>query len=183
MIFIHDTRDQKGKHDNLEKWMSNNGHELIREKMNVGDVMLLGDGSICIDLKSLGLSEVYNNITHDHKRFRNECVRAMEAGVKLIILVEQEGIQSLEDVKTWHNPHFDRRRRNDEYIAFMISRGLKAEDAMPRKQPVSSERLAGMMEAMSFRYGVEWQFCNPAAVGETVFSILTAPYRKTQRFE
>ena len=176
MIFIHDSRDKEGKHDNLESWMQANGHELIRQKMDVGDVMLLGDGSICIDLKSLGLAEVYSNLVHDHRRFRDECIRARDSGVKLIVLVEESGIHSLEDVKSWVNPQVKRRQRQDNYTMFLIANGKLPPSKMPKKPPVDSSRLAGMMDAMHMNYGVEWMFCDPSDVGKTVVEILAGSY-------
>ena len=158
--------------------MQSNGHELIRQKMDVGDVMLLGDGSICIDLKTMGLSEVYSNIVHDHRRFRDECIRAKESGVHLIVLVEERGICSLEDVKTWVNPQVKRRQKQDNYTMYLISKGKKPASALPKKPPVDSKRLAGMMEAMQMNYGVEFRFCAPEDVGETVVMILTEKYRR-----
>ncbi len=178
MIFIHDTRDQQGKHDNLESWMAEHGHELIRETMKTGDVMLLGDGSILIDLKSLGLSEVYSNLVHDHARFRNECIRAQEDQVRLIVLIEENDISCMDDVKAWHNPQIDRRMWRDKHDAFMIERGLHTTRVPPKKPPVPSDRLAGMMDAMTRKYGVEWHFCRPEETGNTVFHLLTDKWLK-----
>ena len=171
MIFIHDTRDQQGKHKNLEEWMERNGHTLVRSKMYVGDIALLHNQSKCIDLKSLGLTEVYNNLVQSHTRFRDECIRAQEAKIKLIVLIEEKGVRELSQVKLWENPQQKRWEKKHSYNQWLIAHGK--EPVAESKPPVSSERLAGMMDAMTLKYGVEWYFCHPDRVGEFVYRILT----------
>lgn len=171
MIFIHDTRDVKGKHKNLEEWMEREGHTLVRSKMYVGDIALLRDQSTCIDLKSLGMQEVYNNIVHSHQRFKDECIRAQEANIKLIILVEERSIHELSEVKFWINPQQKRWDKNHAYHEWLKAHGKEVEKEP--KPPVSSERLMGMMDAMHQKYGIEWYFCHPDRVGEFVYRILT----------
>ena len=171
MIFIHDTRDQIGKHKNLEDWMEKNGHTLIRSKMYVGDIALLHNQSVCIDLKSLGLTEVYSNLVQSHNRFRDECIRAKEANIKLIVLVEEKSVRELSEVKNWINPQRVRWERQKAYNEWLIDHGK--EPNKQTKPPVSSERLMGMMDAMNQKYGVEWYFCHPDRVGEFVYRILT----------
>ena len=171
MIFIHDTRDQAGKHKNLEEWMEREGHTLVRSKMYVGDIALLHDQSTCIDLKSLGLTEVYNNLVQSHNRFRDECIRAKEANIKLIVLVEEKGVRELHEVKNWQNPQQKRWEKQNAYNNWLIAHGR--EPYKPTKPPVPSDRLMGMMDAMSQRYGVEWVFCHPDRVGEFVYRLLT----------
>lgn len=175
MVFIHDTRDQQGKHKVLEAWMWREGHQLVRSKMYVGDIALLNDQSVCVDLKSLGLQEVYSNLVQSHERFRNECIRAQEAGIKLIILVEEKGIRTLSDVRTWQNPRTYRYEQKKAYNDWLVFHGKEPKWKLPKTPPVSSERLQGMMDAMQMKYGVQFAFCDPAKVGETVFKLLTEP--------
>ena len=171
MVFIHDTRDQAGKHKVLEDWMEKEGHTLVRSKMYVGDIALLHNQSVCIDLKSLGLAEVYNNLVQTHNRFREECIRAQEAGIKLIVLVEEKSIRELSDVQYWINPQQKRWDKQKSYNEWLRQHGK--EPNPQTKPPVSSERLMGMMNAMTMKYGVEWYFCHPDRVGEFVYRILT----------
>lgn len=171
MVFIHDTRDQPGKHKVLEQWMEREGHQLVRSKMYCGDIALLHDQSVCIDLKGGGMQEVYSNLVQSHDRFKRECVRAHQAGITLIILVEEPGISSLEDVKTWKNPRYERWKRDNAFILRAQAAG-KMLNRKVAKSPVPSDRLAGMMDAMSMRYLVQWAFCDPQEVGEVVYRIL-----------
>lgn len=104
MIFIHDTRNKPGKHDNVENYLRDNGHTIIRSKMYVGDIALLHDQSVCIDLKQ-NLQEVCSNICQQHVRFRNELIRAQEANIRLLFLVQHSrNIRTLSDVRHWKNP-------------------------------------------------------------------------------
>ena len=73
-------------------------------KLYIADYMSLDNPRRVIDRKQ-NLSELYGNLCHDHKRFIAEIIRAKEAGIELIILIEHGGtIKSLDDVKSWNNP-------------------------------------------------------------------------------
>ena len=104
MIFVHDTRDKANKHDNVDSYLLSRGHEIVRSKLYVGDISLLMNQSVCVDLKGMGLKEVYSNLVQQHDRFKRECVRAEEAHIRLIILVEEKSIRNLEEVEEWQNP-------------------------------------------------------------------------------
>ena len=141
---------------------------LLRQKLNVGDYILAP--AISIDTKK-GLPEVYADIVSDHERFRNECIRAQEDGTRLVILIEDEHIKTLEEAKKWRNPRIQKYERDYGLIARAQKAGKMLEHKIP-KPPVPSERLVGMMEAMSMKYGVEWEFCHPDQTGETICKIL-----------
>ena len=149
MIYIHDTRDQIGKHKNVESYLAAQGHKVIRSKMYCGDIALFDNQMTCIDLKK-DLQEVAGNLLQQHERFRAECVRAQEAGIKLIILVEHGGaIKSMDDVREWINPR--------------LRTSPKA---------VTGARLAAIMETMATKYGIEWRFCRKQDTGRIIVEIL-----------
>lgn len=50
MILISDTRQQAGKHNNIERYCRKNGIEMISQKCEVGDYMF-PDGKISVDTK------------------------------------------------------------------------------------------------------------------------------------
>ena len=50
MILICDTRQQAGKHKNIEQYCNRHGIEMVREKCEVGDYMFHG-GNISVDTK------------------------------------------------------------------------------------------------------------------------------------
>lgn len=170
MIFIHDTRDKPGKHGNVERYLAAQGHEIVRSKLYVGDLALLHDQSVCIDLKQ-GLSEVESNLTAQHERFRRECERARESGIKLILLVEEGWCESLADVARWKNPR--RARWNRINQAHSYGRFLSVKIA-PRP-PVDGQTLQKMMQTMEVRYGVRWEFCEKADTGAKACALLGVP--------
>ena len=91
MIILVDSRQQEGKHDIKERWFASHGVETRRTKLYVGDYTLPTNQSVCIDTKK-DIQELVSDICgKQHERFRNECLRAQEAGIKLIILTENIG--------------------------------------------------------------------------------------------
>ena len=108
MITIQqDTREQKNKHNNILKYFEKNNIKVVRSKMYVGDYTRLDKQDVVIDVKK-DLQEVYSNIIQSNLRFKNECVRAKDAGIKLIILVADENIQDIEQVHTWENERLEK---------------------------------------------------------------------------
>lgn len=160
MIVMRDTRDALDKHRNVDDGLTARGIKTVRTKLYVGDVALLNDMSVCIDLKQ-NLTEVYNNVIHQHDRFVRECRRAQQAGIKLIILVEQAGIGTVQDVANWQNPRMTKWLK----LRDAHRNGKRMKEHLSPYPPVSSERLCKAMQTISERYGVEWRFC---AKSETV---------------
>ena len=169
MILLEDTRNQPGKHDMKNKYFSEHGVEVRRTKLYVGDYTLPADQSICIDTKK-DIQELIGDICgKSHERFRDECIRAQEVNVKLIILVENEAgyvdrkqtiynkvVRSVDDLFSWKNPRF-----------FIWVKGKQ-------KYPTATKGtvLAKCCKTMNEKYGVEFQFCKPEEAGERILSIL-----------
>ena len=167
MIIVRDTRDRIGKHDNVDNGLIALGHKIVRTKLYVGDVSLLNNQTICIDLKQ-GLSECYNNIIQQHQRFVHECIRAKQAGIKLIILVEESGIETVCDVSKWIN----KRSVKWEKLRDAHRQGRRMNEPLSPYPPVSSERLAKAMQTISDRYGVEWRFCDKSETAKKICELL-----------
>ena len=96
-----DTREKKNGF--IEQYIEYKGFPYIRSKMHVGDYMFRCNPYYVIDRKK-NMSELYGNLTQQHKRFRNEMLQAQATNTKLVILIQDEEIKRLEDVKTWENP-------------------------------------------------------------------------------
>lgn len=171
MILLEDTRNPVSKHRNVHEWAAANRVTIRRTKLMVGDYTLPTDQSVCIDTKA-GLHEVYSNLIQEHERFRAECALAQEAGIRLVILVEEPGIGSLDDVAGWRNPRRERWFR--VHAAHKAGKLLKL--SIPKVPPVSSEQLAAAMGTMGAKYGITWMFCDPAETGAKIWSLLNPPF-------
>ena len=166
MIF-EDSRQQKGKHDNINLWLMSHGVEIRRTKLFAGDYTLPTNQSVCIDTK-FGLQEVYGNLIQQHERFVRECKAAFEAGIKLIVLVEQPHIHSVEDVARWKNPRIAQWER----LRDAHREGKRMNQKLSKFPPISSERLSKAMQTISERYKIEWRFCDKSRTAQTICEIL-----------
>lgn len=167
MVFVHDTRDKPGKHQTLDDGLTAMGHSIVRSKLYAGDVTLLNDQSTCVDLKQ-SLNEVESNLVHQHDRFRRECARARDAGIRLVILIEDESVIGIDEVAGWQNPRYKRWMRLNE--AHKAGRMLHVK--IPARPPIRGDRLCQAMRTMTERYGVEWQFSKHDEVARRVCEIL-----------
>ena len=168
MIIQMDTREQKGKKDHILDYFKANGIEVVRSKNYVGDYTLVTNHMVSVDTK-FGCAEVYSNlIGKDHERFRDECARAQTCEIKLIVLVEENGITCLDDVARWQNP-----RRTAWFRLNAAHKAGKCLNRVQSKQPpASSEALMKSMRTMSERYGVEWRFCEKKDTRREIVRIL-----------
>ena len=168
MIIFEDSRQQSGKHDLKHKSFEANGIEIRRTKLYCGDYSLPTDQSICVDSKS-GLAEIYNNLIQDHKRIRAEADRASEAGIKLYILIEEPGIQTLNDVRNWKNPRYLRWLK----VKQAHERGKMLNVKISGKPPVNNITLIKIMSSFASKHGCEYVFCSPEEAGAKIVEILT----------
>lgn len=167
VIIARDTRDKIDRHRNVDEGLLALGFQIVRTKLYVGDVALLNDMTVCIDLKQ-GLQECYSNIIQQHQRFVNECIRAKQAGIKLIILVEESGIETVCDVSKWIN----KRAVKWEKLRDAHRQGRRMNEPLNPYPPVSSERLSKAMRTISDRYGVEWRFCDKSETAKKICELL-----------
>lgn len=142
MILLEDTRNQVGKHRNIEAYCKRNGIEIVRQALDVGDYML-PDGEISVDTKENVLELAGNVMSGDHRRFRAECERAQAAGIQLIVLVEEELPFGRLDM--WEVPKF---RTNGRFH--------RIGDPMTRVDPAA---LRKALITMQGKYGVKFRFC------------------------
>ena len=166
-VLIEDTRNQPGKHKNIHNFAEQNGIRIVRSKLTVGDYSLPTDQKICIDTK-YGLAEVYGNMVQEHERFKRECDLAQQLGIRLVVLVEESGIESIDDVRHWKNPRYERYmmlKAAHKHGRFM---GTK----LPPKAPIDSQRLERMMKTFAEHHGIEWRFCLKSETGLRICEIL-----------
>lgn len=146
MILVEDTRNQIGKHKQLNSDLESKGVKVIRSKLYVGDYARLDKQDIAIDTKKDWVEIAGNICGKQHERFRNECLRAKSVGIRLIILVEEQI-----GVEQWESP---------------LNRQKKA------LTQVKGETLAKAMRTMTEKYGVEFMNCDKKDTAEIILKLL-----------
>ena len=168
MIIQEDTRQKPSKNADIRKQLEALGHTVRRFGMLCGDYQIFGKGDIVIDTKQ-DMNEVYSNVITDHERFANEARLAREAGIKLIILVTDPIVSSIDDVRLWRNP----RRERWFMVKAMQRKGKMLTVKQSKTPPCASDRLQKAMVTMTLRYGITWLFCKRERVGEEIIRLLT----------
>ena len=145
---IEDTRQKPDKNEHIKIQLEELGYKVVRSKLFVGDYQFADSGKIVVDTK-LNLQEVVGNVIQQHDRFRSECIRAKEAGIKLIILITEPKVTCLSDVFGWWNPRL-------RYS----------------KKATTGRQLGKILYSMKEKYGVDFQFCKKNEVGKRIVELL-----------
>jgi len=150
MVLLEDTRNQPGKHKNIAAYCKQNGIEIVRTKLLVGDYMLTGAGSggISVDTK-YGVPELASNIYQEHERFRAECEMAQKCNIKLYVLVEEQLPGGL--LENWRSP--------------------RGADGLPRHK-FDPAILKKAMLTMQEKYDVRFRFCDGRSTGKILLEYL-----------
>ena len=101
MIIEMDTRNKKD--DYVTKYFDKQGIKWIRNKLYAGDVKLLNDTRVIIDLKA-NTEEIAHNICNnlEHIRLVKELEKAKEIQCeKFIFLIKDSKIKSADDLINW----------------------------------------------------------------------------------
>lgn len=148
MVILEDTRNKPEKNKHIRQQLEELGYKVNRCRLYCGDYTWSTNQSICVDTKK-DMNEIDSNLIHDHQRFKDECIRAKEAGIQLIVLVQDQKIKSMSDVFGWYNP---RKRFSPK--------------------AVSGRQLGKMMISMEQKYGVKFDFCKKDNVGKRIVELL-----------
>ena len=173
MIILEDTRNQPGKHDKKNQYFSEHGIEVRRTKLYVGDYTLPTDQSVCVDTKK-DIQELIGDICgKSHVRFREECIRAQESKIKLIILVENtDGVKETRDLFRWVNPRRKIYINSDEVIGYWKNGNPRYKRIQKYPNATKGESLAKACMTMQLKYGVEFLFCRPEDAGAKILELL-----------
>jgi ERCC4-type nuclease len=154
MVLLEDSRQQAGKHKNIHAYCEQQGIEIIRQALNVGDYMLSGPefggikGDICVDTKT-GVPELASNCFQEHERFRDELERAQRCGIQLVVLIEETLPYGRLDY--WRSP--------------------MGRDGLP-KYKFSPVTLRKALITMQDKYGVKFRFCDGRSTGKRLIEYL-----------
>ena len=149
MVILEDTRQQAGKHKNILRHFEKAGIPVERCALYVGDYAIASDQSRAVDTKQDVIEIAKDIMSADHERFANECDRAQAAGIKLLILIEEQ----LPDggLSAWVSP----------------------KDASGRLlTSIKGESLKRAMLTMTIKYGVRFRFCDARQSGRIIVEYL-----------
>lgn len=140
------------------------GIQYFRSKLYVGDYQSLDNPRLVIDRKK-DLQELCGNVAQQHERFKAELIRAMQAGIQVVILVEHGvGINCLEDVYFWENPRKHR-------IIWRTINGRRQKTVVSEKA-VDGKQLYKSLCTIRDRYHVRFEFCSKKETGKEIVRIL-----------
>ena len=160
MVLIEDTRNQVGKHKNIEQYCRRHGIELIRQKLDVGDYAF-PDGKVSVDTKQDLMELCKDVMSNDHRRFRAECIRAREQGIQLIVLVEEVPPYGIVDY--WEVPRWKTSNQWHRYG-----------DPMTRVDPQTFRKA---LDTMTEKYGVKFRFCTRRQCPDRVIKYLKGEFK------
>lgn len=159
-----DSREKARAIQKIVKVFEKNGVQYFVSKLLVGDYMSLDNPRVIIDRKQ-NLLELCSNVCQQHDRFRKELIRANEAGIHLIFLVEHgPDIRRIEDVYFWKNP-----RRHE--VRWKVVGGQRIRYVESGKA-LDGAQLYKSLSTIQDRYGAEFRFCAKNETGQEIIRLL-----------
>ena len=159
-----DSREKARAIRKIVKTFDEAGVKHFSSKLLVGDYMSLDNPRLIIDRKQ-NLQELCGNVCQQHERFKRELLKAIEAGIQLVILVEHgPDIKTLEDVYFWKNP-----RKHE--VRWRTVNGIRVKYVESEKA-VDGNQLYRSLCTMRDRYNVQFAFCEKKDTGKEIIRIL-----------
>lgn len=152
-----DSREHKWEMARIQRQLTAAGCKTIVSKLYVGDYQSLDNPRLVVDRKK-DLIELCGNVCQQHERFTRELLRALDADIRLIILVEHgPDIQTLEDVYFWDNPRTDK-----------------------SPKATSGKSLYRSLVTIRDKYHVRFEFCTKKETGTKIMELLSNGSQKEQ---
>lgn len=151
-MIVVDTREKKWDH--IKTYFEQNNIPFKVEKLDAGDYFSTDQGDVVVDRKQ-NLQELCGNLSkgdHNIIRFVNECKRAKEKHIKLVVLVEGTSCRTVKEVATWKSKYSKH----------------------------TGKWLTDKMFNLTVSYGVEWQFCKKNETARRILEILKYDSRGNQ---
>jgi len=197
MILLEDKGNKEGEHVEKQTYFKNEGIEVIRAPLPVGDYIVandlvidvirrkgdrkqelkkidfLGSYKVSVDTKA-SIQELVGNICgKQHARFRDECILANNNNIKLYILVANaDGITCIDDLHKWHNPRLDILKNSNEVIGFWGNGRPKYRKIRKYPAATTGATLAKACNTMQKKYDCEFVFCSNKEQGQKVLELL-----------
>lgn len=193
MILIEDSGNKVGKHKIKNQYWNEQGIEVIRYGLPVGDYVLVNDAmqemldrkekrgiqpkkmdflgtyKIAVDSKK-DMQEVVGNICgQQHARFRDEIQLAANNGIMLYILIEDNGGHADKGRKIYNKPC----SCIDDVFKWVNPRSCifyKGKQKFPNA--TKGQQLAKAMITMEKKYGCKFVFCKSKDAGREILQLL-----------
>lgn len=160
-----DSREKARAIKKIVQTFEQKGVNYFSSKLLVGDYMNLDNPRLIVDRKQ-NLQELCGNVCQQHERFTKELLRAIKAGIQLIILVEHgSDVMSLEDVYFWQNP-----RKHE--VKWRYVNG-KREKYVVSAKAVDGCQLYKSLCTTRDRYNVRFEFCEKKDTGKKIIELLS----------
>lgn len=164
MLIMVDTREKQRAIRKILKGFDERNIQYVSSKLYVGDYMSLDNPRLIIDRKQ-NLQELCGNVCQQHERFKKELIKAIQANIQLIVLIEHgPDIQSLEDVYFWKNP-----RKHE--VRWRVVNG-KREKYIVSAKAVDGNQLYKSLCTIRDRYNVRFEFCEKKDTGKKIIELL-----------
>lgn len=165
MQIIVDTREHQSEWSRISKQFDELGVKYFRSKLYCGDYQSMDNTRLVVDRKK-DLQELCGNVCQQHERFKAELVRAIEQGIKIVILCEHgPEIKSLEDVWFWQNPRKHK-------VIWKTVNGKRVKTVVSEKA-VDGYQLYKSLCTIRDRYNVDFVFCTKEETGKKIVEILS----------
>ena len=160
-----DSRERENEWKRIRQQFDDLGVKYFRSKLYCGDYQSIDNARLIIDRKK-DLQELCGNVCQQHERFKKELLRAIEQGIKIVILCEQgEDIKTLEDVYFWQNPRKHK-------VVWKTIDGKRVKTVISHKA-VDGNQLYKSLRTIQDRYNVDFVFCTKEETGKKIVEILS----------
>lgn len=165
MQIIVDTREHASEWNRISKQFDELEVKYFRSKLFCGDYQSMDNTRLVVDRKK-DLQELCGNVCQQHERFKAELVRAIQNGIKIVILCEHgEDIKTMEDVYFWQNPRKHR-------VIWKTVNGKRVRTVVSEKA-VDGNQLYKSLCTICDRYNVDFVFCTKEETGQKIVEILS----------
>lgn len=171
---ICDTRQQRGKHVNIDAWFDRHGITYEYRKLDFGDYMRAdGLSNVVVDTKR-SFDEVVGNVGREHERFVRELDRARDAGCRLVVLIEVgTPYVTLDKVNGWVSGVC---KRCDRYRRLLCDPRASGRCQTHRCKPMQGKTLLKIMRTLENEHACRFEVCHPAHSAARICELLGVNY-------
>ena len=152
MLFI-DTREKPEAIRKITEYFDTHRVKYVRTKLYIGDYQYLENPQLVIDRKQNIAELATNCCTKDRVRFKKELERARDAGVTVVILVEQNRYKSIDKTIEVN--------KISDLILWESKYGT-----------IRGEQVFRVLNGWLFKYPLRIEFCDKRSTGRRIKEIL-----------